>query len=235
MRLLSLDASAKTGSVCITEDKILLSECFTNSSLPNSTVLVPMIKSALAQASLSIGDIDAFCVTNGPGSFTGLRIGIAAVKGLAFADNLDCAQISTLECIAYNFIDDNCIICPAMDARCNQVYTALFRAEKGRIERLSEDMALSIDELKDILINIGENIILAGDGAELCYNQFNGLLKNIRLSGLARRYQRAYGAALAAITENNFIKGFEITPSYLRLSQAERELRKGNENDSNRV
>lgn len=187
---------------------------------------MPMVDNALTQADMNIKDIDAFCVNVGPGSFTGIRIGVAAVKGLALAENKPCAGVSTLESMAYNFADDNCIVCSAMDARCNQVYTALFRCSSSGIERLCEDKAISIDELCDELSKYDEKIYLAGDGAEICMKAFGEKLYNVYLSAENRRYQRAFGAALAA--ENNkelFTDSALLAPVYLRLPQAERELK----------
>lgn len=226
MKILAVDSSAKSASVAVCEDGRLISECFVNASLTHSRTLMPMVDNALTQADMNIKDIDAFCVNVGPGSFTGIRIGVAAVKGLALAENKPCAGVSTLESMAYNFADDNCIVCAAMDARCNQVYTALFSCDAGKVERICEDKAISIDELCEELSAYDEKIYLAGDGAEICMKTFGDKLENICLSGENRRYQRAFGAALAA--ENNkeaFTDSALLAPVYLRLPQAERELK----------
>lgn len=226
MKILAVDSSAKSASVAVCEDGRLISECFVNASLTHSRTLMPMVDNALSQADMNIKDIDAFCVNVGPGSFTGIRIGVAAVKGLALAENKLCAGVSTLESMAYNFADDNCVVCAAMDARCNQVYTALFRCDSGNVERICEDKAISIDELCEELSAYDEKIYLAGDGAEICMKSFGEKLSNVHLSGENRRYQRAFGAALAA--ENNkeaFTDSALLAPVYLRLPQAERELK----------
>ena len=226
MKILAVDSSAKSASVAVCENGRLISECFVNASLTHSRTLMPMVDNALTQADMNIKDIDAFCVNVGPGSFTGIRIGVAAVKGLALAENKPCAGVSTLESMAYNFADDSCIVCAAMDARCNQVYTALFRCDGKNVERICEDKAVSIDELCEELKGYNEKIYLAGDGAEICMKAFGDKLENVYLSGENRRYQRAYGAALAA--ENNketFTDSALLAPVYLRLPQAERELK----------
>lgn len=225
MKILAIDSSAKTASVAVIENGTLISECFVNAGLTHSRTLMPMIDNALSQADMKIDEIDALCVNNGPGSFTGIRIGVAAVKGLAMCDNKPCCGVSTLEAAAYNFTDENCIICVSMDARCNQVYTALFKAENNQIERLCEDKAVSIDDLCTELSLYNDKIILAGDGAEICYKSFSDKLANVVLSGENRRYQRAYGTALAAINNNNFNDSSMLAPVYLRLPQAERELK----------
>lgn len=226
MKILSLDSSAKTASVAVTDGVNLISECFVNAGLTHSRTLMPMVDNALRQADMSINDIDAFCVNAGPGSFTGIRIGVAAVKGLALAENKPCAGVSTLESVAYNFLDENCVVCSAMDARCNQVYTALFEIADGKVKRLCEDKAISIIELADEISEIGNTVILAGDGAEICYNSMKDNLENIILSAENRRYQRAYGAALAAVSDESVFKDSALlSPVYLRLPQAERELK----------
>ncbi len=226
MKLLAIDSSAKSASVAICENGKLISECYVNALLTHSRTLMPMVNNALTQADLSIKDIDAFCVNVGPGSFTGIRIGVAAVKGLALAENKPCAGISTLESAAYNFSDENCLVCVAMDARCNQVYTAIFRCLNNDVKRLCEDKAISIDELYSELSQFKEKIYLAGDGAELCMSAFGEKLENIFLSGENRRYQRAFGTALAAENKTDvFADSTLLAPVYLRLPQAERELK----------
>ncbi len=226
MKILAIDSSAKSASVAIAENGRLISECFVNASLTHSKTLMPMTDNALKQANMTIEDIDAFCVNTGPGSFTGIRIGVAAVKGLALCSNKPCAGISTLESIAYNFIDTDCVVCAAMDARCNQVYTALFECKDGKITRLCEDKAVLIDELAKEISVINNIVYLAGDGAELCYSKFGNDISIVRLSSENRRYQRAFGVALAS--ENNkelFIDSSQLAPVYLRPPQAERELK----------
>lgn len=225
MKILAVDSSAKSASVAVAENGRLISECFVNNALTHSRTLMPMVDNALSQADMSLDGIDVLCVNTGPGSFTGIRIGVAAVKGLAAADNKPCAGVSTLESIAYNFVDENCIVCAAMDARCNQVYTALFRCNGTEVVRICEDKAVSIDELGEELLGFSEKIYLAGDGAEICFRAFGEKLENASLSGENRRYQRAFGAALAAEKNNNFTDSALLAPVYLRLPQAERELR----------
>lgn len=225
LKILSIDSSAKTASVAVTDGTTLLSECFVNAGLTHSKTLMPMIDNALSQADLKIDNIDAICVNSGPGSFTGIRIGVAAVKGLALASDIPCCGVSTLESIAYNFIDENAVVCAVMDARCNQVYAAFFDVENGFITRIHEDYAVLISELATEIAKIDKTVILAGDGAELCYNALKDSVKNIKLSSEFRRFQRAYGAALAALEQNNFIKSSLLAPVYLRMPQAERELK----------
>ena len=226
MKILAVDSSAKTASVAVVDEKTLISECFVNAGLTHSRTLMPMVDNALTQADMKISDIDAFCVNAGPGSFTGIRIGVAAVKGLALFEDKPCAGVSTLEAAAYNFIDENCIVCVSMDARCNQVYTALFRCEDSKVIRLCEDKAVSVDDLYEELSKFDEKIYLAGDGAEICFSSFKNKLSNAVLAAENRRYQRAFGAALAAVNNKELFKNSaELAPVYLRLPQAERELK----------
>lgn len=237
MKILAIESSAKSASVAVTTDGQLISECFVNVSLTHSKTLMPMTDNVLKQADMTIKDIDAFCVNTGPGSFTGIRIGVAAVKGLALCENKPCAGISTLESIAYNFIDSDCIVCAAMDARCNQVYTAFFECKNGSVNRLCEDKAVLIDDLAEEISKTDSKVYFAGDGAEICFNAFKERFSNVILSAESRRFQRAYGTALVAVNNKElFYDSSMLAPVYLRPPQAERELklRKGEKNDCNR-
>lgn len=226
MKILAVDSSAKTASVALVDDGVLISECFVNAGLTHSRTLMPMVNNTLTQADLKIEEVDAFAVNAGPGSFTGIRIGVAALKGLALASGKLCAGISTLEACAYNFADENCIVCVSMDARCNQVYTAIFRCENGIVNRICEDKAVSVEELGNELSCYDEKIILAGDGAEICFKSFSEKLADCKLASEIRRYQRAYGCAVAALNNKDLFKdSAELAPVYLRLPQAERELK----------
>ena len=217
MKILALDSSAKTASAAITDGEQLISEAFVNAGLTHSETLLPMVDSVLSLARLTMSDIDGCVITDGPGSFTGIRIGIAAVKGLA---------MSTLKAMAYNLRYDNCIACCAMDARCSQVYSAIFRCFDGKVERLTEDDAIPASKLPEILEKYAnERIICVGDGAHIAYQAVKDSFKSVSLAQDSRRFQRAYGAACAAVCENmDFIPPTQLLPVYLRPSQAEREL-----------
>ena len=151
MKILALDSSAKTASAAITDGEQLISEAFVNAGLTHSETLLPMVDSVLSLARLTMADIDGCVITDGPGSFTGIRIGIAAVKGLAMPNETKCCGVSTLKAMAYNLRYDNCIACCAMDARCSQVYSAIFRCFDGKVERLTEDDAIPASKLPEIL------------------------------------------------------------------------------------
>lgn len=229
MKILAIDTSATAASAALCDENKIIGEFFINTKLTHSRTLMPMAESLLANTNVQTSDITAVAVNCGPGSFTGVRIGVAAAKGLAFADDLPCIEVSTLESLAYNVQSANGIICPVMDARCSQVYNALFKCDGVKPERLCEDRALSIVELSDELKGYNERIILVGDGAELCYNTMKELLPNVELAPMTVRFQRASSTALIALEKfnnNEVLSAAEIMPMYLRLPQAQRELKK---------
>ena len=217
--LLSMDSSAVTASVALTDgDEIIKSE-FVNSGLTHSETLLPMITRVMDGRKYS--ELDGIAITAGPGSFTGVRIGVATVKGLAFNDDIPCYSVSTLEAIAYNFVDENAVVCAVMDARRMQFYNALFRVQNGKVERLCDDRAISIEDLRNELKQY-DNVIIAGDGANLCFRNIE--LENCSLADDDRIYQNAIGVAKAA-KNKNAISPKALMPVYLRQSQAERELK----------
>lgn len=229
MKILAIDTSATAASAALCDEEKIIGEFFINTKLTHSRTLMPMIESLLSNTDTKILDVDAIAVNCGPGSFTGVRIGVAAAKGLAFADELPCIEVSTLESLAYNLQCSKCIICSVMDARCSQVYNALFRCDGKEIQRLCEDRALSISELCDELRGCNEEIMLVGDGAQLCYNAMKELLPNVVFAPLSLRFQRAASTAIIALRKYNdgeTLSAAQLMPIYLRLPQAERELKK---------
>lgn len=217
--LLSMDSSAVTASVALTDgDEIIKSE-FVNSGLTHSETLLPMITRVMDGRKYS--ELDGIAITAGPGSFTGVRIGVATVKGLAFNDDIPCYSVSTLEAIAYNFVDKNAVVCAVMDARRMQFYNALFRVQNGKVERLCDDRAISVEDLRNELKQY-DKVIIAGDGAKLCFQNIE--LENCTLADDDRIYQNAVGVAKAA-QNKNAISPKALMPVYLRQSQAERELK----------
>lgn len=226
MRILAVDTSAKVSSVSVVEDNSVLAEFNINMGLTHSQTLMPMVDDCLKEAKISLDTIDAFAVSAGPGSFTGIRIGIGAVKGLAYGLNKPCVALSTLEGLANNVACFSGIICPVMDARCSQVYTAFFEAENQSLTRLSEDRAISIDELYDLLTSFKKNIIFVGDGADLCYNKLKDKLPNLYLAPPSVKFQRASSVGLSAIKKaqsGETVSAAEIMPCYLRLPQGWKE------------
>lgn len=229
MLVLSLDCTAKSVSAAVAEDGKLLAEGFLNINLTHSETLLPLCEQLLKNARISLSDIDAFAVTAGPGSFTGVRIGISAVKGMAFAKDTPVFSFSALEAMALAFEDIaglNGIICGLMDARCNQFYNALFSVKNGKINRLTEDRVIVSNRLSEELESNfkGENIILAGDGARLFYK--NAEEKDLfKLAPETHITQRAAGIALKASVSKaeDAVTPDKLMPVYLRKSQAERE------------
>ena len=225
MKILAVDSSAKACSAALVDDDKIIGSFFINTALTHSQTLVPMIDAVLNNTSTELNSVDALAVSAGPGSFTGVRIGVAAIKGIAMPLDKPCISVSTLEAMAHNLINEDCIACAVMDARCNQVYNAVFKIANGEIERLCEDRAIPINELYDELKAYNEKIVLVGDGAELCYNSYKELTDTISIAPEHIRYQNAVGVAMAARTQKQ-ISASELMPTYLRLPQAERELKK---------
>lgn len=225
MRILAFETSAKAASVALVEDGALVAEYFQNSGQTHSRTATQMAADLLRNCDLTPGDVDAAACAAGPGSFTGVRIGVAAAKGFAWGRELPLFGVSTLEAMAWNLgpVWDG-IVVPAMDARRNQVYAAAFCWENGVPKRLLADSAISLQELEDSLKNQQKPKILVGDGAVLCYNTFE--LQSLTLAPEHLRMQRAAGVALAACEmarQGEAPEAGPLTPTYLRLSQAERE------------
>lgn len=226
MRILAFETSAKAASVALLEEGRLLAEAYQNTGLTHSRTLLQMVQNLLQGCDLSSEDIDAVAVASGPGSFTGVRIGVAAAKGFAWGRALPCYGVSTLEALALSYGASGGLVCPVMDARRNQVYNALFQAEGDRVLRLREDRAISLETLAQDLKAFKEPVLLVGDGAALCYDVLGGLNGRLILTPEHRRFQRAGGVALAArqaIQTGAFGDPAQLIPQYLRLSQAERE------------
>lgn len=226
MRILAFETSAKAASTALLEDDRLLAEYYQNSGQTHSRTLMKMAEDLLCNCDLTVEQVDAVAVAAGPGSFTGVRIGVAAAKGFAWGRQLPCCGVSTLEAMAWSSGLQDGIVVPAMDARRSQVYTAIFRMEQGIPQRLMEDSAIALEELCKKLQGLDGGKILVGDGAQLCYNTLGKQLPDLSLMPEHLRHQRASGVALAArqqLERGAVCDGAALTPSYLRLSQAERE------------
>ena len=221
--ILALESSAKAASCALCRGEKLLARAFRNNGLTHSTTLLPMAEELLAACSLKAADLDLIAVAKGPGSFTGIRIGVAAAKGLAWGADKPGLGVSTLEALAWNAAAlEGALLCPCMDARRGQVYNALFRVEGGLPVRLCEDRAISLQELIDDLRGRGEAPFLMGDGAELAFRALKEAGLDCRLAPENLRWQDAYGVAAAALHAPEESWG-DLEPVYLRLSQAERE------------
>ena len=228
MRILGFDTSAKAASVALSENGKLVSEFYLDSGFTHSETVLPMAKAVLDAARITPADIDLFAVNCGPGSFTGLRIGIAAVKALGMSLEKPCAAVSTLEALAYNMQSSAGIICAVMDARCNQVYTAFFESDGTEISRICGDRAVSADELfediKKFVAEKGEKVWLVGDGAALCLKKFGEEFVKIAPSQLVLGHASGTCAAAQKLFDNGkTVSAGELVPNYLRRAQAERE------------
>ncbi len=217
--VLGIDSSAITAGCALYDGEKIVAEQFLNTRHTHSETLLPMVKSMMESAKVTLSDVDRIAITTGPGSFTGLRIGISCVKGMCFGNEKPCVAVSTPEAIAFNFVQIDGIICACMDARCKQVYNALFKSENGRITRLCDDRAIAAASLAEELSALGGRVILAGDGAELMSAFTDG---KYELAPPTLRFQRGSGVCLAAEGKPD-IAASALMPSYLRLPQAERE------------
>jgi len=233
MRILAIDSSAISASAAVMEDDRLLGEFFINTRQTHSQTLMPMVENVLKCTCVPLSSIDLFAVSAGPGSFTGVRIGVACIKGMAMADKKPCVGVSTLEAIAQNLAHLDAIVCAVMDARCGQVYNAVFIANGGKLQRITEDRAISIEDLtkecKSICEKYPKPLFLVGDGAKLCYNATGFDELNAILPPEHLLYQRAFGVAQSAFslhTQGKTVTPAALAPTYLRLPQAERELKK---------
>jgi len=232
LKVLAFDSSAISCSVCLLEDEKVLGEFFVNSRLKHSETLLIMTESLLKQTGIDLKEIDFLAVSAGPGSFTGLRIAISIVKGIGIVIKKPCVAVSSLSSMVYNLQDlKNCIICCVMDARCNQVYNAVFDKNLDIITRKTEDRIIFIDDLLKELLNEKKSIYLVGDGANLCYNKIKDNFKNIYLVSENLKYQHAYGVAQAGkvlYKSNEILNARDLKPVYIRIPQAERELKNKN-------
>lgn len=225
MLILGIDTAAAPccAAVYDTDKQQTLGSVVINNKLTHSVTLMPVVSDLLRNSGITTEDIDLFAVANGPGSFTGLRIGISAVKGMAFAASKPCAAVSTLEAMAYNVAVCDGIVCAAIDARCNQVYTATFLNDNGTVTRLTEEECLKADELAARLSEYDGDIILVGDGAQLVKKAADEQGIDTRLAPDPLRFQTGYGVCLAAINAEQ-ITPEQLMPMYLKLPQAQREL-----------
>lgn len=224
MLILGLESSAKAASAALCRDGELIGQYSQCSGLTHSRTLLPMVEDLLKNTETRLSDVDAIAVARGPGSFTGIRIGVAAVKGLCWGAQKPAIGVSTLAAMAWNGVaaGEGALVCCCMDARRQQVYNALFEIRDGKPARLVPDRAVSIEELAAGLEKCEKGVFLVGDGARLCYNRLGELGINCVLAPEPLIQQSAYGVCRAAESEKA-APASELLPVYLRLSQAERE------------
>ncbi|MDO5022175.1 MAG: tRNA (adenosine(37)-N6)-threonylcarbamoyltransferase complex dimerization subunit type 1 TsaB [Eubacteriales bacterium] len=224
MKILCVDTSGPTCSLAIADEQRLLYESFVLNKLTHSVNLMPMIEEAFEKSSLSVSDVDYFAAVTGPGSFTGVRIGVSAVKAMAHAKNKPCIAVNALDAYAYGFLSSDKIICSIRDARNKQVYTALYKDG----QRLTDYKALTLKELFSLIESYNEDCIFVGDGTapyrEDIINNFKdkALIAPLQLNAL----RASYAAAIALKHTDEAVSPEELLPFYLRKPQAERELQK---------
>ncbi len=226
MKVLAFETSAKAASVALVEDGILLGEYYQNNGLTHSRTILKLAEDLLANSGNCVSDLDALAVAAGPGSFTGVRIGMAAAKGLSWGAQLPLYGVSTLEAMAWSHPVEDAMIVPVMDARRSQVYCAGFSWQEGTLQRVLPDCAISLEQLAEEMKKWEKPKIVVGDGAWLCYNTLRNLITDLRIPPEHLRQQRAAGVALAALEKVSRAEPADaahLVPNYLRLSQAERE------------
>ena len=222
MLILAFESSARAASAALLRDGSLISQYSQCSGLTHSRTLLPMAEDMLKNAELTIREVDCFAVAHGPGSFTGIRIGVSTVKGLAWASGKPCVGVSTLEAMAWHGLAAGGPVCPVMDARRQQVYNALFEIRDGRPVRLTEDRPIALAELAPQLKALDAPAFLVGDGAELTAKYLQSAGIPFRMAPENLRWQSAWGVAMAA-SDKTPGTADALLPVYLRLSQAERE------------
>jgi len=224
--ILAFETSAKAASVALWKDDVLIAEYYQNCGQTHSKTLMKMAQDLLDNCGIKAQELTAIACASGPGSFTGVRIGVAAAKGMAWGLQKPCLGVSTLESMAYQALSFQGVICCAMDARRDQVYHAMFLSDGKKLTRLSEDCAISLEELRVELKKHEKIKIIVGDGAMLCYNNVGQTVSDCHCAPEHLRMQRASGVALAAakqLSAGDDGNGATMMPNYLRLSQAERE------------
>lgn len=221
MKILAFDSSASAASVCFMADGEIKGIYYQDSGLTHSKTLLKMAQDMMDNMGLAVKDLDMVAVSKGPGSFTGIRIGVAAAKGLAWGGDLKICGVSTLEAAAYQFKSfEDCVICPVMDARHGQVYNGEFIWDGAAIVRSCPDRVISIQDLCAEAKDCGKRYLLVGDGAGECAKAFSQAgLPYIKAPDYLAN-QNAAGVAMAAEVIG---PQDDVTPNYLRLSQAERE------------
>lgn len=220
MLVLGIDTSGKTASVALCSEKAVLAQTTVLTKLTHSQVIMPICEDVLRNSGEKLDNIDGIAVANGPGSYTGLRIGVSAVKAMAYALNIDCVGISTLESLAYNFKGIKAVVCAVMYARLDLVYNAFFESDGNRINRLTNDRIISVEELSNELGKY-QNAVLVGDYAEEFANKY--LLENILLSAPHLRLQLASSLCFSAFDKSLSCPD-NLNAEYLQITKAEKDL-----------
>ncbi len=231
IKVLAVDSSSVSASVAILDDNKILTELYINAGLTHSQTLAPMIDFAVKSCNLDLKDIDFLAVTSGPGSFTGIRIAVATVKGMAIGLNKKCAGVSSLLAASYPSKDFDGLVCACMDARRGEIYNAIYDFRKKELIRVKADRAISIKDLGKEIFELKSKVKLVGDGAEMCYNTLLEMgVNNIYLSLEHERFVNASSVAKIAVNlpKEYILNPEDLNPKYLRVSQAERLLKEKN-------
>jgi tRNA threonylcarbamoyl adenosine modification protein YeaZ len=229
MIVLSIDSATESASCAILSDEKLLGEVSLNNKKQHSVVLMPLVDNLLKNLHLTINDIDGFVVSKGPGSFTGLRIGMSMVKGLSQGSGKPFVSISTLDALAYNMAYSEGIICPILDALRDTVYTALYSFQNGYLIKLTDYMAVHIDELFTILKEYNTSITFIGDAVDKFKLKLKENIKDCTFAPKHLNLARASSLGelgMKLLSENVFDDLYTSAPIYLRKPQAEREYDK---------
>ena len=226
MKILSIDGSGNTASVAVAEEDKILAEYTVNHKKTHSQTLLPMVKTVLDMLGLSVDDMDYIAVSNGPGSFTGLRICAATAKGLGLAAEKPMVGVKTLEALAYNYEGADCLVCPMMDARRSQVYTGIYAFENG-LKVIEDQQAVPVEEILEKVNAQGKKVVFLGDGVPVYKDKIAGIVTvPYTLAPAGHDLQSAAAlsrAAFAYIKDGKTVSATELVPDYLRMSQAERE------------
>ena len=236
MKLLAFESTTSVASVALLDGARCLASHTVDAGLKHSEILLPMAQEALSHTKLSFSDIEGYAVAVGPGSFTGVRIGVATVKGLAFGRNLPIVEVSALEALAYNFLGLDATVIAAMDARRDEIYTAAFRICGDGVTRLCEDRAIPISLLLSELRHGGEPVFVVGDAYEKVHRALTEAEIPVLITPPTLRAPSAYSVgrcALRSIENGKTVSDVRLSPSYLRLPQAERERLERLANESN--
>lgn len=230
MKILAVDTSSLVAAVAVSEDTNILGEFYIHHKKTHSQKLMPMISELLKSLEIEPKDLDAFAASSGPGSFTGLRIGVTTIKAMAYAVEKPVVSVPTLDALAYNIPVIDSLICPMMDARNNQVYTAVYKWEKGLQVKMTEYMGVPLPELIQVIRGKNQKVIFVGDGVEVHREKLKAELgeacefapPSLRMQRASSVAQLAFLKVSCGLTESCF----DMVPFYLRKSQAERELEK---------
>lgn len=226
MKILAFDSTARSASVAVLEDEQLLGSYDIDNGFTHSELLLPMAENLLKSLGIDISEIELFAVTVGPGSFTGVRIGAALVKGLAFGKDIPCVEVSSVEALAENLMGVDGYIVPCIDARRGQVYTATFSANGSEIKRLTEDRVMPISELACELCGAPTDVYIVGDGYVSAHRTFER--EGVRVKNTPLLLRKGSAASIGRVAYRKYQAGEavsdrELSPKYLRMPQAERE------------